>query len=205
MGPFIANVDSMRTYSKSFLLAAIFLASLSVPALSVNAVGQSPSEIEVLYTATNPANNKTYHLLSEGSWSDSAEVARGLDGFLTTVDDDQENQWIFETFANFDGQSRHLWIGLSDSNQEGEYRWHDGTPFHYRDWGQDQPSANGAENYVHIAGTNMGNIMPGTWNDLDDDPQYFPVYGVVEVGSAVDYALRFDCLLYTSPSPRDIS
>ena len=104
----------------------------------------------------------------------------------------KKNQWIFETFANYDGQSRHLWIGLSDSNQEGEYRWHDGTPFHYRDWGQDQPSANDAENYVHIAGTNMGNIMPGTWNDLDDDPQYFPVYGVVEVGSAVDYALRFN-------------
>ena len=38
----------------------------------------------------------------------------------------------------------------------------------------------------------MGNIMPGTWNDLSDDPQYFPVYGVVEVGDAVDYALRFD-------------
>ncbi len=192
MGPFIPTTVNMRTYSKSILLVALFLASLSVPALSGNAVGQSPSDIEVLYTATNPTNNKTYHLLSEGSWSDSAQVARGLDGFLATVDDAQENQWIFETFANYDGQSRHLWIGLSDSNQEGEYRWHDGTPFHYRDWGQDQPSANDAENYVHIAGTNMGNIMPGTWNDLDDDPQYFPVYGVVEVGSAVDYALRFD-------------
>ena len=192
MGPFIPTTVNMRTYSKSILLVALFLASLSVPALSGNAVGQSPSDIEVLYTATNPTNNKTYHLLSEGSWSDSAQVARGLDGFLATVDDAQENQWIFETFANYDGQSRHLWIGLSDSNQEGEYRWHDGTPFHYRDWGQDQPSANDAENYVHIAGTNMGNIMPGTWNDLDDNPQYFPVYGVVEVGSAVDYALRFD-------------
>ena len=192
MGPFIPTTVNMRNNSKSILLVALFLASLSVPALSGNAVGQSPSDIEVLYTATNPTNNKTYHLLSEGSWSDSAQVARGLDGFLATVDDAQENQWIFETFANYDGQSRHLWIGLSDSNQEGEYRWHDGTPFHYRDWGQDQPSANDAENYVHIAGTNMGNIMPGTWNDLDDDPQYFPVYGVVEVGSAVDYALRFD-------------
>ena len=192
MGPFIPTTVNMRDNSKSILLVALFLASLSVPALSGNAVGQSPSDIEVLYTATNPTNNKTYHLLSEGSWSDSAQVARGLDGFLATVDDAQENQWIFETFANYDGQSRHLWIGLSDSNQEGEYRWHDGTPFHYRDWGQDQPSANDAENYVHIAGTNMGNIMPGTWNDLDDDPQYFPVYGVVEVGSAVDYALRFD-------------
>ena len=182
----------MRSYTKSIALVLLFISSLSAPALSSNAIGQSTSDIEVLHTATNPYNNKTYHLLSEGSWSESAQVARALDGFLTTVDDAQENQWVFDTFANFDGQSRHLWIGLSDSNQEGEYRWHDGTPFHYRDWGQDQPSANDAENYIHIAGTNMGNIMPGTWNDLDDDPQYFPVYGVVEVGDAVDYALRFD-------------
>ena len=192
MGPAIAKIVIMQTYLKSISLVLLFIVSLSAPALSGNASGQSTSEIEVLHTAINPYNNKTYHLLSEGSWTDSAEVARALDGFLTTVDDSQENQWIYETFADFDGQSRHLWIGLSDANQEGEYRWHDGTPFHYRDWGQDQPSANGAENYVHIAGTNMGNIMPGTWNDLDNDPQYFPVYGVVEVGDAVDYALRFD-------------
>ena len=38
----------------------------------------------------------------------------------------------------------------------------------------------------------MGNIMPGYWNDLENDPQYFPVYGVVEVGLGADYALRFD-------------
>ena len=160
--------------------------------MSVSAQDESPSQIEVLHTSINPNNNKTYHLLSEGSWSDSAEVARALDGFLTTVDDALENQWIFDTFANYDQQSRHLWIGLSDSNDEGDYRWHDGTPFHYRNWGEDQPSASDSENFVHIAGTNMGNIMPGTWNDLDDDPQYFPVYGVVEVGEAVDYAVRFD-------------
>ena len=192
MGPIQANTNMLPSHIKSLALVLLFLASLSAPALSGNAVGQSTSDIEVLHTATNPYNNKTYHLLSEGSWTESAQVARALDGFLTTVDDAQENQWIFDTFANFDNQSRHLWIGLSDSDQEGEYRWHDGTPFHYRDWGQDQPSANGAENYVHIAGTNMGNIMPGTWNDLDDDPQYFPVFGVVEVGNAIDYALRFD-------------
>ena len=38
----------------------------------------------------------------------------------------------------------------------------------------------------------MGSIDPATWNDLEDDPQYFPVYGVVEVGEGADYALRFD-------------
>ena len=192
MGPLHDNNDSMKQFTKSVLLVSIFLISLSAPLLSTNAEAQDVSDIEVLHTAVNPYNNNTYHLLSEASWSESAQVATGLDGFLVTVDDQQENQWLMETFANFDNLSRHLWIGLSDYNNEGDYRWHDGTPFLYRNWGAEQPSANGEEDYVHIASTNMGNIMPGNWNDLEDDPQYFPVYGVVEVGPGADYALRFD-------------
>ena len=38
----------------------------------------------------------------------------------------------------------------------------------------------------------MGSIEPNTWNDLENDPQYFPVYGLVEIGEGADYALRFD-------------
>ena len=34
---------------------------------------------------------------------------------------------------------------------------------------------------------NMGNIMPQTWNDLENNPEYFPVYGVVEVGAGADF------------------
>ena len=192
MGPLHVQNDSMNQFTKSVLLVSIFLISLSAPLLSTNVEAQDVSDIEVLHTAVNPYNNNTYHLLSEASWSESAQVAIGLDGFLVTVDDQQENQWLMETFANFDNLSRHLWIGLSDYNSEGDYRWHDGTPFLYRNWGDEQPSANGEEDYVHIASTNMGNIMPGSWNDLEDDPQYFPVYGVVEVGPGADYALRFD-------------
>ena len=182
----------MTVYGKSLSLCAIFLLAITTPILTTNSQAQMASDIEVLHTAINPNNNKTYHLLSPGSWTESAVVARALDGFLTTIDDEEENQWVFNTFGSFDNQSRHLWIGLSDPDGEDDYRWHDGTPFHYRNWGVDQPSDSDTENYVHIAGTNMGNIMPGMWNDLSDDPQYFPVYGVVEVGDAVDYALRFD-------------
>ena len=129
--------------------------------------------------------------LSESSWTVAAQVARGLDGFLVTVDDAEENQWVFDTFASWDNQSRHLWTGLADVDQDGTYKWHNGAPFYYRNWGADQPSETEYEGYVHIAGTNMGNIMPSTWNDLETDPQYFPVYGVVEVGPGADYSLRF--------------
>ena len=47
-------------------------------------------EIEVLHTAVNPDNNKTYHLLSASSWEDAAFKARSLDGYLTTIDDAEE-------------------------------------------------------------------------------------------------------------------
>ena len=169
----------------------LFLFSLMNP-LASNVSAQGNGEITILHTAVNPSNNNTYHLLSAASWEDSAFAARGLDGFLTTVDDLEENQWIFDTFANHDGQSRHLWTGLTDVDEEGFYKWHDGTPFYYRNWGQDQPSSNSDEDFVHIAGTNIGNIMPGTWNDLSNDPELVPVYGVVEIGTGADYALRFD-------------
>ncbi len=176
---------------KAICLLSLFLLSLASP-LMAPVQGEETEGMGVLHTAVNPANNNTYHLLSESSWEDAASYARSLGGFLVTVDDVTENEWLLETFGSWDNQSRHLWIGLNDAADEGQYRWQDGTPFLYRAWGEAQPSAGGDEDYVHIAGTNMGNIEPGTWNDLENDPQYFPVYGVVEIGPGADFALRFD-------------
>ena len=172
------------------ILLIFFLSSLSPLITAVDA--ENTTGIEILETAVNPANNHTYHLLSASSWEDAANAARGLNGFLVTVDDAQENQWVFDTFASFGNQSHHLWTGLSDHDEDGYYKWHDGTPFYYNNWGDSQPSEGGDEDYVHIASTNMGNIMPTTWNDLENDPQYFSVYGVVEVGEGADFSLEFN-------------
>lgn len=175
---------------KALLLVSLFFVSVLVPLVGT-ATAQEVEDVVILNSAVNPANNHTYYLLSESSWTVAAQVARGLDGFLVTVDDAEENQWVFDTFASWDNQSRHLWTGLADVDQDGTYKWHNGAPFYYRNWGADQPSETEYEGYVHIAGTNMGNIIPSTWNDLETDPQYFPVYGVVEVGPGADYSLRF--------------
>ena len=50
-----------------------------------------------------------------------------LGGFLVTVDDSEEDQWLFDTFAVGNDTTRHLWIGLSDHQNEEDFRWHDGT------------------------------------------------------------------------------
>ena len=185
-----ANMESRKRVigpSLAFMLLASTLLVFASPTQA-----DITDEISVLHTAVNPENNKTYHLLSASSWEDAAFRARSLDGYLTTVDSDIENEWLFDTFAGFDNQSRHLWIGLNDVQDEGMYRWHDGTPFLYRSWREAQPTGSADADYVHIASTNMGNIMPGTWNDLENDPEYFPVYGVVEVGDGADFSLRFN-------------
>tara|TARA_B110000444_G_scaffold146725_1_gene137168 strand:- start:16510 stop:19995 length:3486 start_codon:yes stop_codon:yes gene_type:complete len=176
---------------KAFVLTALMLLVSASPFVTTSAAADI-EDIEVLETVVNPANNHTYHLLSASSWSDAASVARSLDGFLVTIDDAEEDQWIYETFALGDNTTRHLWTGLSDEQNEGDFRWHDGTPFLYRNWGDGQPGSGDDEDYIHITGTNMGSIEPASWNDLEDDPQYFPVYGVVEIGEGADYALRFD-------------
>ena len=121
----------------ALFLIGLFLASLASPLiLSASADDHEGEGMGVLHTAVNPANNNTYHLLTASSWEDAASYARSLDGFLVTVDDEDENTWLFDTFAGWDNQSRHLWTGLSDHADEGHYRWHDGTPFMYREWGE---------------------------------------------------------------------
>ena len=172
------------------LIISILLLASASPLLGNTSA--DVSDIEIIHTLENPENGHTYHLLSSASWQDSAEAAIGLGGFLVTINDQTENDWIFDNFGNYDNQTRHIWTGLNDADQEGVFRWHNGEPFFFRNWGVDQPSESSTEDYVHITGTNMGNIEPNTWNDLENDPQYFPVYGLVEIGEGADYALRFD-------------
>ncbi|MDP6869693.1 MAG: lectin-like protein [Candidatus Poseidoniaceae archaeon] len=173
-------------------LTLLMLILVSYSSLVSTVSAESIEEIQVISTEINPENGHTYHLLTASSWTDAAEKARSLDGYLVTVNNATENQWLYDTFAVDNNTTRHLWIGLSDQNSESDFRWHDGTPFLYRNWGDSQPDTGDDEDYVHITGTNMGTIQPGSWNDLEDDPQYFPVYGVVEVGEGANYALRFD-------------
>ena len=121
---------------KALSLAILFLMVSLSPFVQTSAANEI-EDIEVLQTVVNPSNNHTYHLLSASSWSDAASVARSLGGFLVTVDDSEEDQWLFDTFAVSNDTTRHLWIGLSDHQNEGDFRWHDGTPFTYRNWGRD--------------------------------------------------------------------
>ncbi|KAM9611033.1 uncharacterized protein ACIBXB_022489 [Morphnus guianensis] len=61
--------------------------------------------------------------------------------------------------AAFGPQPRGYWLGLSDREQEGGWRWLDGTPPAFSSWGRGEP--NGGR------GQNCAALLPhGRWDDL---------------------------------------
>ena len=133
----------------------------------------------------NPTNGHTYYLLTENTWTASQAEAVTLGGDLATINDQDENSWVFETFSNFGGTNRALWIGLTDSQSEGTFAWVSGDPSGFRMWSGIQPD-NGspgtqAENYVHMLWPS--HETPGSWNDFQNlsTVNAFPLNGVVEI------------------------
>ena len=148
----------------------------------------TPPPLEQLIIAgpiTNSANGHWYYLTTEMLWQDAENVGERLGGHLTTINDDDENNWVFNTFSSWGETDRELWIGLTDESFEGYWRWSSGSTTQYRHWLEGQPDNYGGwegapgEDYAHFWMPNVG-APPGTWNDA---PGYLSHYGVIEVGN----------------------
>ncbi|HMP81646.1 MAG TPA: FG-GAP-like repeat-containing protein [Verrucomicrobiota bacterium] len=135
---------------------------------------------------TNSASGHIYYLLGDSTWTDAEAKAVSMGGHLVTINDADEDNWVYTTFSSYGGTSSHLWIGLSDHAQEGTFVWSSGEPVGYTQWNSGEPNAaSPEEDYVHINAPVYGNH--GTWNDHSDDPADSsgnPFRGVVELVAA---------------------
>jgi Lectin C-type domain len=133
---------------------------------------------------TCPANGHTYYLLSSNTWTGAEAEAVSLGGHLTTINDLAENDWVYQTFANYGGIVRGLWIGLNDAAQEGNFVWASGEPVSFTHWGLGEPNNSGGnENYVHFI--NPPDSRVGFWNDAPNVNEALAAYGVVELPTVV--------------------
>ena len=138
---------------------------------------------------TNSANGHAYYLLAAATWTQSEAESVTLGGHLVTINDDAENDWVYDTFSQFGGVSRALWLGLNDQVEEGTFVWSSGQTSSYTKWSQGQPDNGGGglvEHFTHMwfPGFNPGYVTDRYWNDLPDHVTVhgYPVCGVVEVG-----------------------
>jgi len=114
----------------------------------------------------NPATGHYYKVLDCGDWEQCEAQAVALGAHLVTINDQAENDWVVNSFLGDDV----LWIGYTDKDQEGSFKWVSGESSIYTNWDVGEPNnCCGGENYVHLWGKNWafsGLRVYGTWNDL---------------------------------------
>ncbi len=112
----------------------------------------------------NPSSGHRYALTEGLSFADARAQAVAWGGDLVTIDDQVEQNWLYEQFG-----SGGWMIGLNDIDAEGTFGWASGEPVTYTNWCPGEPNdANAGEDAVSSMGPN------GTqcWNDVPEGGQW---------------------------------
>ena len=112
-----------------------------------------------------------------------ASTYYGLKGYLATILSADEAQLIGEQ-ASGTG-----WIGGSDAETEGIWKWvtgpEAGTVMNYTFWNSGEPNNLGEEDYAHITQPGIG--IRGSWNDLSNTGSLTPGDAYQPKGYVVEY------------------
>ncbi len=103
----------------------------------------------------NPNNGHQYQRFDTGLfWSDAKTACKNLGAHLATISNQSENDWV-NNLAN------GAWIGGTDEDQEGSWKWITGEPWSYTNWRAGEPNnVGGNEDYIQIHN--------GVWIDLSN-------------------------------------
>jgi len=100
------------------------------------------------------------------TWQEAKADAEAKGGRLAVLDT-QEKIDAANSYLEELGEWPHLWIGLTDEAEEGNWKWIDGIPLSANNWKSNEPNNTWfdgiSENYVTIASSSTD--IGGTWND----------------------------------------
>ena len=95
------------------------------------------------------------------TWKEAKALCEGMGGHLVTITSKEENDYVHQLTAN-----NYAYIGCTDEEKEGTWKWVTGESFSYAPWSIGQPdNSNKSEHF--------GEIWPdGTWNDNQNSGGY---------------------------------
>lgn len=125
----------------------------------------SPDNLECGGCWLEQFEDHAYWICPEGRpWSEAVEDCVGFGAELAWIDSPEENAVITELAGGFS-----LWLGASDLEQEGDWRWLDGSVLDvgHSAWGPGQPDDDGpqpaGEDCLHLSSARL--FGDGDWND----------------------------------------
>lgn len=116
--------------------------------------------------------NGHYYQVYDNSmtWTEAKEYCEKLGGHLVTITTADEQSFVESIIKN--GTKSCYWLGGTDEEAEGNWKWITGEAFSYAHWGKDMPDNWETENYLMMFRedhpSKPGNTF-GYWNDLKDD------------------------------------
>ena len=98
----------------------------------------------------------TFKLFSVSkTWEEAEEFCEELGGHLPTSTSAEKNAFL-TTLAN----GKRIWLGLTDKDEEGTWKWVTGEELNYTNWQNGEPNnAGGIEDYGEL-------YASGYWNDM---------------------------------------
>ena len=138
-------------------------------------------------------NGHTYYLISQNTWEGAAAEALSLGGYLATINDQGEQDFLWNSWKNSLGAGEGLFIGLERSGHHGQniFVWMNGEPVNFTYWASNAygPEPNDGwgryeENYVNMD----SRFNPaGGWNDVPNQgADWLGDRGIVEVNNPGD-------------------
>lgn len=108
-------------------------------------------------------NGHYYYIYSEklDHFEDVVRFCSEREGYPATITSEEENAFLHE-YLRGSGYD-HVFVGCSDAEQDGVWKWSNGEPFVYEKWNEGEPNNDlGGEDNVAIYRI----LEAGGWNDL---------------------------------------
>src|SRR5256712_4964414 len=121
-----------QTLKLRFLARFGYITSLMLIALGL--FGTQTASAAVLDTLHY--NGHTYYLISENTYTGAASQSLSLGGYLATINDQGEQDFLWNSWKNSLGAGEGLWIGLERAGHHGEtiFVWMNGEPVTFTYW-----------------------------------------------------------------------
>ncbi|WP_052700059.1 lectin-like protein [Methylocucumis oryzae] len=105
----------------------------------------------------NPSNKHYYQRFDKSrGWHDAKAYCERLGGYLATLTSASEQDFVWKNFGGTNSQTEALWLGATDEEQEGVWRWITGERWKYSHWHSTQPNNAGSfqQHYLFMATVN---------------------------------------------------